>query len=216
MDHEYALIGGINRSTVGRWLFSLASAVSALLVFLLLYLIDVAHVLGVSPNIPPSVFSLFGAAAVYTAAYFTFSNYLWKCGPLAKVLRLPDLSGIWECSAISSSYLNEEFPDGFPWNGKVEISQTWDKIFVVMTTDKSRSESVSGALISEGNGQFRLLYHYKNDPRTFEADLNAHHGFVDLIVSSDLESGNGVYFTGRGRTSFGTMRWKRKTDGPAH
>jgi hypothetical protein len=213
-DHEYALVGGINRSTVGRYIASIAAALSAVLVFLVLLFVDVATPLGISPNVPPSVFSLISAAGVYTGLYFLFCKYLWRWKFIADLIQLPDISGRWNCYA-ESSYSDDRHSDGTAWEAVVKISQTWDKIFITLTTEKSRSESVSAALIAEGNGNFRLLYHYKNDPRRFEDGLNAHHGFVDIIISEDLRSADGVYFTGRGRTTFGTMKWERHFDGAA-
>lgn len=204
-DHEYALVGGVNRATIGRWVAVAAASVSAVLVFVLLSLVDVAEKFGVSANLPPSLFSLAGASAVYGALYLLFSRFIWKWGPISRLMKVPNLEGCWQC--IGESSFNEE---GVGWEASVVISQNWDKLCIVMETSKSRSESVSAALISEGVGTFRLLYHYKNDPREFEEGLNAHHGCVDLLIAHDLQSGDGIYFTGRGRTTFGRMIWSRK------
>lgn len=203
-DHEYALVGGINRATIGRWVAVMAASVSALLVFILLSLVDVAEKFGLDANIPPSLFSLVGAGAVYGLLYLIFSRFVWKWGPIARLMKVPNLEGGWTCIGQSSF----EGAEG-DWEAVVEISQNWDKLCIVMRTTKSRSESVSAALISEGVGTYRLLYHYKNDPREFEDGLSPHHGFVDLIVGKDQTEADGVYFTGRGRTTHGTMHWVR-------
>lgn len=203
-DHEYALIGGMNRATIGRFVGVAAASISALLVFVLLSLVDVAESLGWNANIPPSLFSLIGAGAVYALLYLIFSRFIWKWPPLARLMKVPDLSGEWQCEGKSSHQ-----GDDANWTGSIQVSQSWDKLCIVLTTDKSRSESVAAALISEGIGSYRILYHYKNDPRGFEEGLNAHHGFVDLIVDKHLKEADGIYFTGRGRKTEGTMHWKR-------
>ena len=203
-DHEYALVGGVNRATSGRWVAIMAAGVSALLVFVLLSLIDVAEKFGVQANIPPSIFSLVGAGAVYGLLYLIFSRFVWKWGPISRFMRVPNLEGEWLCVG-QSSFAGASGT----WEAVVEIAQNWDKLCIVMRTTKSRSESVSAALISEGVGTFRLLYHYKNDPREFEDGLGPHHGFVDLIITKDQTEADGVYFTGRGRTTHGTMHWVR-------
>ena len=215
IDHEYALIGGVNRATIGRWIGTLAAGISAVLVFIILTMVDVASSLGIDAKIPPSVFSLLGAGAVYGIFYLLFSKYIWKWEVIVKVMQVPDLSGKWICRG-QSSYTQDGDGFGGDWEGIVEISQSWDKLCIVLKTTQSRSESVSAALIAEGSGAYRLLYHYKNDPRVFEDGLHAHHGFVDLLVSSGLLEADGVYFTGRGRTTHGTMSWERIEDGAAN
>ena len=206
-DHEYAL-GGVNRSTIGKWVGTLAATISALLVFVILSLVDVARAIGLDANIPPSIFSLVGAAAVYRIIYLVFSRYIWKWRVVSSALSVPDLTGKWTCSA-TSSYKTPLSPSGADWEAEIDISQSWEKLCVFMKAQKSRSESVSAALISKGNGEFQLIYHFKNDPTEFEDGLNAHHGFVDMVIAKDLRSAHGVYFTGRGRSSYGTMTWER-------
>jgi len=213
-DHEYALIGGINRSVVGRYIYAVSAGMSAFLVLITLTFFDLAKQLGWSPNLPPTALSILSAGLVYALLYALFSRFVWKWGLLVNLLKLPDISGEWNCFG-NSSYQPVDSVESLEWLGVVAISQTWDKIFVVLRTEKSRSESVSAALISEGNGEYRLLYHYKNDPRSFQENISAHHGFADIIISKDLRSAHGVYFTGRGRSTHGEMKWERKGNGAA-
>lgn len=212
LDHEYSLIGGLNRSKIGRCIGSISAISSSVLVFFLLSLVDIAKTFGVDAKIPPSVFSLLGAGIIYGVLYFIFGKYLWKNKKLEKILNVPDLSGEWECYG-KSSFLqeNDSFTD---WVGIVDISQCWDKLSIHLRTTTSKSESVSAALIREGNSGYRLLYHYKNDPRDFEIDIAAHHGLVDMVISKDLTSASGIYFTGRGRSTHGNMVWKRTNGCP--
>jgi hypothetical protein len=64
LEHEYTVLGGINRVTVGRYLATLSATVSAGLVSLLLSAVDVAAKLGLPGNLLPSVLSLVGAGVV--------------------------------------------------------------------------------------------------------------------------------------------------------
>jgi hypothetical protein len=61
-EHEYTLLGGVNRSKVGRYIALLSATTSAVIVFLLLTVVDFAKRLGIPANVPPSVLSLLGAA----------------------------------------------------------------------------------------------------------------------------------------------------------
>src|ERR1700681_2713960 len=96
-EHEYALLGGINRAKVGRYLSILAASVSAGIVFLLLAAVDIAHRLGVPNNLPPAVLSLVGAGAVFGVLYWLFDHFAWRWSYLSKLVRVPDLSGNWHC-----------------------------------------------------------------------------------------------------------------------
>ena len=60
-DHEYALLGAMNRALVGRYLGLIAAAVSAGIVYLLLSAVDLAERLGWNVNVTPSILSLVGA-----------------------------------------------------------------------------------------------------------------------------------------------------------
>lgn len=205
-EHEYALLGGYNRANVGRWLARLAAAISAVSVFLMLAAVDLAKYLGVNANIPPSVLSLVGAGLMYTALYWLFDQHAWKYGPLGKLLRVTNLAGEWLCDGLSL-----EVEPHTPWQGKVVIIQSWDKIRVHLQTQQSSSDSVSAALQYDAAVGFRLLYHYRNSPRLEEKSLVPHHGFAEIIFSHDGDTATGEYFNGRGRYTYGTMKLRRKS-----
>ena len=76
-EHEYALLGGINRAKVGRYLTLIAASVSAGTVFVLLTVVDLAHRLGPNANIPPAILSLVGAGVVFGVLYWMFDRYAW-------------------------------------------------------------------------------------------------------------------------------------------
>jgi predicted pore-forming effector associated with SMODS systems len=205
-EHEYALLGGINRARVGRYLSLLAATVSASIVFLLLAAVDLAHRLGIPNNLPPAVLSLAGASAVFGALYWLFDRFAWKWPHLSALIRVPDLSGKWRCDGQT---INADGSDGYKWHGTITIVQSWDKIRVRLATDQSGSNSITAALIYDEADGYRLLYNYRNDPRIGETQLKSHLGFADLVFSKDRTSADGEYFNGHGRFTFGTMKLKR-------
>lgn len=77
-DHEYAVLGGVNRASIGRYLAILSSAISAGLVFLVLQADNFAKSMGLNVNLPPTVISLVGAGAVYAALFWILKNHAWK------------------------------------------------------------------------------------------------------------------------------------------
>jgi hypothetical protein len=207
-EHEYAILGGINRANIGRLLTLAAAAISGLLVFTLLTLVDVAKRFNISANLPPTVLSLVGAASVFSALYWVFNRYLWKCTPFCIALKVPDVSGDWLCAGETI-----DANDGSverTWSAEVTILQSWDKIRVRLRTKESGSNSISAALMWDDADGYVLLYHYRNDPLVGQPELKAHRGFAELTFTKDLQSANGQYFNGFGRPTSGRMHLRRK------
>lgn len=205
-EHEYALISGINRAQVGRYIAIASAAISAFIVFLLLLAIDVANNFGVPANLPPSILSLVGAGAVFATLYWVFEKYAWRWAIVGAFLKVPDLRGDWKCEGKT---LNPEGKVIYSWNAQVTIIQSWDKIRVRLRTDQSGSNSISAALIHDEADGYRLLYNYKNDPRIDQPELKPHRGFAELVFAKDMKSAEGEYFNGHGRFTFGTMHLLR-------
>jgi hypothetical protein len=206
-EHEYALLGGVNRAKVGRYLSLVAATGSAVIVFLLLTVVDVAHRIGVPATLPPSVLSLVGAGTIFTVLYWIFDRYAWRWRYLGSLLKIADLSGTWRCRGRS---LNPA--DGSPqhdWEGTVTILQSWDKLRVHLKTAQSGSNSISAALLNDEAEGYVLLYHYKNDPHIGEMELRSHRGFAELRFAKDLRTAQGDYFNGHGRFTFGIMELTR-------
>jgi hypothetical protein len=204
LEHEYALLGGFNRSHLGRWLGGFSALISSALVFALLSAVDLAKRVGLDANLPPVALSLVGAGAVYGGLYLLFNHVVWKYAPLGKLLKVPDLSGTWRCEGVR---LETGTPE--PWEGVVTIVQTWDKLRIHLETSTSGSDSVAAALLHDAAVGYRLMYHYKNQPRLSAPQLAPHHGFAELTFQADGQTGSGEYFNGRGRNSFGTMTLRR-------
>ncbi len=206
LEHEYALLGGSNRSNIGRWISIIAASLSALLVFLILAAVDLAQALDLNVNVPPIALSFVSAAAVYAALYWLFDNHLWKTVWLGRLLRIPDLRGKWTCAGISLDRSPAE-----AWSGEVTIVQSWDRLRIHLATSQSESDSLSASLQYDSAVGYRVMYHYRNTPRIGEANLRAHHGFAELCFAPDLRSANGEYFNGRGRNTYGSLELQRFT-----
>ncbi|MBK1690503.1 Cap15 family cyclic dinucleotide receptor domain-containing protein [Rubrivivax gelatinosus] len=204
MEHEYSVLGGLNRAAIGRYLSIAASAIAAGLGSLALWLIDLAKKLGLGDHVPGLVMWPLTAGLIYMALYWLFESRIWKWSKLANLLKVPDLSGTWDCKGQTLS------EGGSPWAGEVTIVQSWDKLRVRLKTGQSRSSSVAAALVYDQADGFRLLYNYKNEPRIGEANLKGHRGSAELTFSSDLQSAEGEYFNGHGRYTFGTLKLIRR------
>jgi hypothetical protein len=207
-DHEYALLGGMNRAKVGRYLSLVAAGISAVIMLALLTVWDAAKALGLPPNIPPSVLSLVGAGTIFTVLYWFLDKHAWRWAPLGGWLKAPDLSGEWACEGRT---LNPDGSPQFEWSGTVRIIQSWDKIRVRLKTATSGSNSIAAALVCDEADGFRLLYNYRNDPKAGQPDLRSHRGFAELVFSHDRQRAEGEYFNGQGRFTFGTMKLTKES-----
>lgn len=204
LEHEYALVGGYNRTHVGKWLLRISAAISAGAVFVLLSAVDLAKSLGLNVNLPPSVLSLVGAGMVYGLLYWIFDRHAWRLAAIGRALKVPDLSGRWVVEGISLDRVPQT-----PWSGTITIVQSWDKLRVHLETGQSSSDSVAAALLHDEAAGYRLMYHYRNQPRIGETELTAHHGFAELTFSTDGTAATGEYFNGRGRNTYGTMTLRK-------
>lgn len=208
MEHEYAVLGGLNRAAIGRYLSISASAIAAALGTLAAWLIDLAKRFGLADNVPGLVFWPLTAGVIYMVLYWLFESRIWKWRRLNNLLKVPDLAGTWRCEGHTLS------PKDVIWEGEITIVQSWDKLRVRLKTKQSGSNSIAAALVYDQADGFRLLYNYKNDPKIGEADLAAHRGSAELTFSSDLTTATGEYFNGYGRYTYGTMKLTRRaTDG---
>jgi hypothetical protein len=207
LDHEYLVMGGANRANVGRLLGFAASAISGLLVFLLLTAVDVAQKFGWNANVPPALFSLLGAGAVFGILYWVLNKWAWKWPGIGLALKVPNVSGTWDCVGTS---LKSDGAVAHEWRAEVTIVQSWDKLRIRLTNKTSGSNSISAALAHDSVDGFVLLYHYRNDPKTGVVGLAAHAGCAVMTIAEDLKTATGDYFNGRGRTTFGTMNWTKR------
>ncbi|HEY3696368.1 hypothetical protein, partial [Phenylobacterium sp.] len=78
MNHEYCVLGGVNRARIGQVIGVIAAAVSSFLVAVLLAAFDVAHTLGFGEQIPTVLFPPIGAFTVFAVLYWLFDRHVWK------------------------------------------------------------------------------------------------------------------------------------------
>ena len=207
MEHEYSVLGGLNRAAIGRYLSIAASLIAAGLGAGVVLLIDLAKTLGWAGHVPALVLWPLTAGLIYSVLYWWFESRVWKQPKLAGLLKVPDLAGIWHCD---DQTINPDKTLGQKWDGEVTIIQSWDKLRIRLKTLQSGSNSIAAALVHDQADGFRLLYNYKNDPNIDEPDLVAHRGSAELVFSADLQTAKGEYFNGHGRYTFGTMKLTRR------
>ena len=205
-EHEYALIGGINRARIGRYLTLTSAIVSSGIVFVLLSAVDLAKLHHIPVTLPPIVLSLVSAASVFAALYWIFDTFLWKVPGMAALLKVPNLAGQWRCDGQT---LDQARNPTFQWHGTVTIAQSWDRIRLHLKTATSVSDSMAAALMNDAIDGYHLLYHYTNKPGIQSAGLAAHRGFAELTFGHDLRTASGEYFNGGGRFTFGTLKLTR-------
>jgi hypothetical protein len=206
LEHEYTVLGGVNRARIGHYLAIISSLVSAGIVFVLLSAVDIAKKLGITASLPPSVLSLVGAGSVFLVLYWVLNRYAWKWPGLASLLGVPNLAGEWACEGQT---INPDGSDGYEWKATITIVQSWDRIRLRLRTAQSGSNSITAALICDPAEGFRLFYSYRNDPNIGETELKGHRGSAEITFAKDLQSGEGEYFNGYGRYTFGRMKLRR-------
>ncbi len=207
MNHEYSVLGGINRARIGQAIAILAAAISSGLVALLLAAVDLARVLGFGQYIPTVLLPPIGAGIVFTGLYWFFDRHAWKHPWIAGALGVPNLAGQWRCDGQT---INPDKTKGYVWQADVTIVQSWDKIRVRLKTSQSASNSTTAALLRDDADGYRLFYSYRNEPRADQAELQSHHGYAELVFTPDQKAAEGEYFNGLGRFTFGTMKLTRE------
>ena len=203
MDHEYSVLGGLNRAAIGRYLSMLAALVASGLGMLVLWLVDFSKKMGWTDHVPTLVLWPLTAGLIYAGLYWWFDTRVWKQPKLANLLKVPDLAGNWVCAGQT---INPDKTLGHKWEGELTIVQSWDKLRIRLRTKQSGSNSIAAALVYDQADGFRLLYNYKNEPKIGEVDLSSHRGSAELTFSRDLKMAEGEYFNGHGRYTFGTMK----------
>ena len=206
-EHEYSILGGLNRARIGQAIGMVASLLSAMIVAVVLALFNVAVWAGVADRVPPVVMIPIGAGAVYAVLYWFFDRYAWRLRSLSRFLKVPDLAGRWSCEGQT---VNPDGTPGWKWSAEIVIVQSWDRIRVRLKTVQSGSNSVTASLLNDAADGYRLIYSYRNDPRIGEPELRSHLGFAELTFSADLRKAEGEYFNGHGRYTFGTMHLTRE------
>lgn len=196
--HEYTVQNGMNRSKVGKTLYSLSTILTALIVSQLI------RYLTWFESVPTLISTVILTIILFYIIYYSFNNWVWKLKPISKLLKLPNISGAWSCDGKSDH-------ESFNWHGNVQITQSWDKIRIVLTTEQSSSESILAAITYDDIRGYKLVYNYENKPNSLDdTSLRTHIGFVDLNISAENNSASGNYYNVSGRKTSGKITWNKK------
>ncbi|HEX8167114.1 MAG TPA: hypothetical protein VF601_15190 [Beijerinckiaceae bacterium] len=202
LEHEYALLGGVNRAKVGRYLALVSAAVSAVAVLISSGLSAWLEGRGLPREWTGWIASAVSAGVSWTCLYWLLDNYAWRWPPIGRALGVPDLSGNWK---VKGQSLKADKSLGFTWEGTLTVIQKWDKLRVRLATSQSASVSITAAILCESGVGWRLFYTYRNEPKIGEPELQPHRGSADILFTPDRKTGSGEYFNGLGRFTFGTM-----------
>lgn len=163
-----------------------------------------ANKLSASMGVPISGIS---AVSLFGLLWLLFDQHLWKFGFLRRALLVPDLNGTWRCAGKTVTQGGDSAD--FEWESEITIRQSWSKIFIRLKTAQSGSKSITASLYHEGDGCYRLMYPYENDPKPSEQELKHHRGFADLLFDASVGSAEGRYFTDGDRLTVGEMELTR-------
>lgn len=196
--HEYTVQNGMNRSKVGKTLYSLSAILTALIVSKLIRYIIWFE------SVPTLISTVILTIIFFYIIYYSFNNLIWKLKPISKLLKLPNISGAWSCNGKSDH-------ENFNWHGNVQIIQSWDKIRIVLTTEQSSSESISAVIIYDDIHGYKLVYNYENRPNSLDDKrLRTHIGFVDLNIVNGNNKATGDYYNVSGRRTSGKIIWTKE------
>ncbi|MFV5492730.1 hypothetical protein VXQ04_01495 [Acinetobacter towneri] len=196
--HEYTVQNGSNRSNIGKSIYAIAALLAGgvSVVFIKCF--------AWFSSIPNFISTAILTASLFFIFYYAFNNWVWKLKFISDFLKFPNISGDWVCKGESSF-------ENLSWQAQVKITQTWDRIRIVLITDKSSSESVSAAIIYDDVKGYTLVYNYRNQPDSLDDEqLKTHIGFVELKLDLNNNQASGNYYNVSGRKTFGNFIWARK------
>ena len=102
LGHEYCVHNGFNRSHAGKYVYSLATFISWILIYFLLKFLG-----GLSPYWNVIISSAI-TALLFLTFYFLFDKWIWKTGLFFKILKYPNRSR--DCSWKGISNYQKENP----------------------------------------------------------------------------------------------------------
>lgn len=145
--------------------------------------------------------------AVFAVLFAVFDSVVWRTKWVNWLVGIPDLSGEWD---VAGQSFNENNQPTFEWSGTAIITQSYEKLKLHLKTETSHSNSVTAAILPEGDNGFRLIYSYQNAPRPGNPELQRHLGHCELLFTKNLTEAEGDYFNSFSRMTHGTMKLKRK------
>jgi hypothetical protein len=148
----------------------------------------------------PSVMGFYGII------YGHFNKSFWKKKIWGVSLsNIPNLEGTWVGNIYSSNNSGTKIDEIV-----IYIQQTWTEISIKVDVGTSTSSASMTAVNTLESNDFTLKYEYRNEPNAQSiTTMNSHKGLVNLQLSPDKKNLKGIYFTGRGRQTYGDMDFIR-------
>jgi branched-subunit amino acid transport protein len=147
--------------------------------------------------------------AAILIAFAIFDNWLWRQGPILKLVKQPLLNGTWSGTLVSlrRNEQGESIRTEHPV--VVVIRQTLTSVSVTFMTEESRSKSSAAQITAEDRDDYVLQYQYRNEPSLeFRSRSPIHPGGAQIrIGGSRPYEVDGEYWTGR--ESRGTFHLER-------
>ncbi len=143
----------------------------------------------------------------YALLFGLFDRVCWNFKILQKIklIKTPNLSGVWEGN-LSSSFNN------YSKNIKatLKIFQTWTSIKILLFTQDSSSYSESASILTNNPEGILLTYQYINNPKVNTTNsMHIHRGTTRLLFNKTDEL-QGDYYSGRDRKNCGTLIFKNQ------
>lgn len=148
----------------------------------------------------------------YALFHKLFNERLWSCRWVRRLglSKVPNLIGEWHAE-MRSSY--DEFKTLYV--ADAVITQTWTSISITLNRDSSHSHSISASLTVNATAKATLSYLYVNQPKPESVDtMSIHYGTAVVQLNEDGNVLEGSYYTGRGRSTFGSLILTRRVDTP--
>jgi hypothetical protein len=196
--HQYSTDSN-ERARVPLWIAGFSLVASWLL-----------HVILVWLNFtPPFLIEVPSFGGFYYIFHEWFDKKLWRL-PIFRTLglvKVPDLAGTWEGYIVTSFDSH-----GSQKPATLQIKQTWSELKIILETKDSISNSETASIITKTPDIARVSYEYLNEPKPHAASsMEIHRGLGrhDFQLTDVGEVFDGDYYTGRGRSNFGSLNFKR-------
>lgn len=141
----------------------------------------------------------------YGALFIAFDKWFWKIAKKIGFVKTPYLNGKWV------GYLKSSFDEhSSETEATLQIFQTWTKVKILLSTNKSISFSESASVVVNTPEGTYLSYQYINEPKPNAVKtMSIHRGTARLLFKEKENTLVGEYYSGRDRQNFGTIEFER-------
>jgi SMODS-associating 2TM, beta-strand rich effector domain len=156
-------------------------------------------ILGV--KVPGTASKVLGILPIAIVLLFaSFDNWLWRLGPVKRLIKQPDLNGTWKGTLTSyrADGTGQEAAHA-PIPIFLVIRQSYLSLSITLLSQESRSRSLTGLVQVNHPDDFTVYYHYTNVPGLAHRDRSpVHDGSARLDVAGVSPSSlDGEYWTDR-------------------